>query len=76
MSWMRSGTKFSQFLRDFLPTLATQFKHVLNLCIKETKFRFKPLLLNYVPLNDIYIFTITHCSTASASPPSIFDVGI
>ena len=33
---------------------------------------------NYVPLNDIHIFTITHRRTVcvSATPPRVFGIGI
>ena len=39
MSWMRSGTTLSQFLRDFLPTLPT-FYWLLKLHKKPYKTRF------------------------------------
>ena len=43
-------------------------RYALSMCIRETEFSSISLLQNYVPLNDIFIFTISHFSTVHVSP--------
>ena len=68
-----------QYLMHYLKP-ATQFRHALNVCIKEHHMYFDigHFLQNYVPLNYIHILTISRCSTVhvSATPPTVFDAGI
>ena len=47
--------------------LATQFRHALNMCSKETEIWSGSLLPIYVPLNDIHILTLFPCLTYSNS---------
>ena len=58
--------------------LATEFRYALDMCIKKTEFLPRSLMQNYVPFNDIHIWTISHCSfvLVSASPSTVFDAGI